>query len=98
MLLYHHSCLGDWVSLEASVAVNKEKVNMAGDVIEIKSLQPVLQKSNCGRITLWSESKQEGAIENQIYFHKIFCSSGYVPALGDDVFYEAIESDQGKLT
>ncbi|KAK6623465.1 hypothetical protein RUM43_009317 [Polyplax serrata] len=86
---------GDWVSLEASVAVNKEKVNMAGDVIEIKSLQPVLQKSNCGRITLWSESKQEGAIENQIYFHKIFCSSGYVPALGDDVFYEAIESDQG---
>lgn len=82
--------------MEADVAINKDVVNLEGDVIEITSLKPLLSKNGIGRISFWSKSKQEGAIENHIYFSKLCCEFVYEPNLGDEVEYNAIESDQGK--
>lgn len=86
------------MSLEATVSVDEKAVDLAGDIVEITSLKPLIIKSGVGRITLWSKIKQEGAIENHIYINKSLCPHEYVPNLGDEIFYEAIESDQGKLS
>lgn len=80
------------------MSLDENETDRAGEVLHVKTMKPLLQKVAIGRVTLWTNFQSgfgEGIIEKQIYFNQEFCESGYTPTLGDEVVYEAIESQQG---
>lgn len=86
--------VGDWLILESLVEVNKESVDLSGEVLEVDKIKPLRSKLDVGVISKYDPEKQVGIIDKNIIFHKSACEPGYIPQVGDKVMSDSIESDQ----
>lgn len=86
--------VGDWLEITVKSAVDENKINLSGKVLEVVTVLPVRPHVKTGKVTSWKIDELWGAINNVIYFNKESLSSGYVPVVGDSVVSQIIESQQ----
>lgn len=87
--------VGDWLTLESLVEINEEAGDLAGEVLEVDSIQPLRSKLKVGNVTKWDSNLGAGSIDGDTIFNKASCEIGYVPHVGDKVVSDSIESEQG---
>ncbi|CAH1169778.1 unnamed protein product [Phaedon cochleariae] len=90
--------LGDWLELDVKCTVNENSLDLSGKVIEVNRASPVRAHIESGKISSWNDTNWTGIIDRNIFFNKQALSLGYIPALGDKVVAEVIESDQNRCT
>ncbi|KAJ8877630.1 hypothetical protein PR048_022085 [Dryococelus australis] len=84
---------GDWLQLEAVVAVDEEVADVSGEILSIDSLMPLRSRVVEAAVTrLFGDGS--GLIDQEIFFSPEVCEVGYKPCVSDRVACQAIESDQ----
>ncbi|XP_076632945.1 putative RNA helicase armitage [Colletes latitarsis] len=90
--------IGDWLNIEAEVEIQINSSNLNEEILQIKKIQPLRSKLDCGTISSYDPSKEIGTIGKDIVFNRRICDAGYIPRVGDKVISDSIESDQGLYT
>uniref|UniRef100_A0A6P7FIB9 RNA helicase n=1 Tax=Diabrotica virgifera virgifera TaxID=50390 RepID=A0A6P7FIB9_DIAVI len=86
--------VGDWLELDVKCKANEKAFDLAGEVLEINKISPVRLHLLSGKISMWNKTKETGTIDNKIFFNQLSLSLGYLPAIGDIVVAQVIESAQ----
>ena len=86
--------VGDWLKLKCLVECDMSQPEFAGEVLEVKEIQPLRSKIGEGKVTMYNEEKSYGVIDKEAIFSKDVCGSGYIPCVGDSVAINSIESEQ----
>ncbi|XP_063245022.1 probable RNA helicase armi isoform X2 [Bacillus rossius redtenbacheri] len=88
--------VGDWLQLEAVVAVDEDVADVSGEVLSIDSVTPLRSRVTEAAVTRLLEDGC-GIINLEIFFSPDACEMGYKPCVGDRVACQAIESEQWNL-
>ncbi|XP_072754735.1 probable RNA helicase armi [Anoplolepis gracilipes] len=88
--------IGDWLTIESLVEVNKNSTDLSGEVLEVDRIKSLRSKLDIGVISKYDPQTEVGIINKCVIFHKHACEPGYIPHIGDKVVSDSIESDQGQ--
>nr|CAD7570033.1 unnamed protein product [Timema californicum] len=88
--------VNDWIIVEGIVEVDEGVTDFSGELLHIESISALRSRILDGSVTQM-DANGEGIIQNEVFFTKHCCETGYIPSVGDFVRVQAIESHQGRL-
>nr|CAD7447578.1 unnamed protein product [Timema bartmani] len=88
--------VNDWIIVEGIVEVDETVTDFSGELLHIESISALRSRILDGSVTQL-DANGEGIIQNEVFFMKHCCETGYIPSVGDFVRVQAIESHQGRL-